>query len=899
MQSTFKRKIIILFIVLLVTMGMLFVKYMYNSYEDLQEVSVQYLAADVSKITSDLIGSLQKERELGAQLLMSVGEKSIKQKLQERYSATDKLLDTFLQYDAMQSPEKHKLMMLVESYNSPHRKRLKKLIARIAVIRDRVQHAHTSLHTLIQYYRALNRELLEVLHGLLWLTRNQYAYGIDIHRLLWVKEYASLERVFVENLLLSRQYLLSKISLIREMISAQKSNMRAFVTSLSPRMRTQYRHTVHAETLHKLQTLRKALLFQYRLNYTDAPRWWQTSGLYLGELDQFLQLVTQKYMKRLQYKKDQIVHERILFWVLGVFVLLAMGVLVYYLQRLLQQEEKLLEDLRIASFAFNSHEGMAITDAEGTIIKINHAFSTITGYRPDEILGHNTRILKSGRHSEEFYDAMWHKLTTEGHWSGEIINRRKNGEEYHGQLSISAIKNDHGETTHYIVQFLDISELKAMEREARHQAAHDPLTHLPNRRSMLKKLTSEHARARRHHFYNAFFFIDVDDFKRVNDVYGHAVGDQLLVAIAERLRNSVRSEDYTARISGDEFCIILTHIAHEKREEAIRAARHIAAKLFENLEPPYVVNGTTLHAHFSVGVTLFPDQDKTIDAIIRDADAAMYHAKKMGKNRFVFFDHTIEKQLQKLEQMEHELQLAFAHDEILFYYQPKVCTQTDRIIGAELLMRWRHPERDLLYPGMFIDGINSASLMSEVTRRALEEACRFITKASGLFVGTLTINLPTHALRSDREVREIQEIITRFGVDPSRIEFDLFEDEVIDNFEAVVARIDTLKRFGVRFALDNFGVGYSSIHALKSIPAEVIKIDRTFTNKLDEERTQKLVKLIIGFAKVFGLKVLLEGVENPYQLDFARKESVEMYQGFLFSEAVDSATFHKMLREEA
>jgi len=895
MRITFKRKIILLFIVLTVAVGIMFVNFVYVNYKDSRQITVQLLAAEIGEAAANLVDGIQKERELTAQLLMQDGEKPSQEDIRKQYEKTDHLVYDLMWHEKMKTQEKAQLASVLKKYNTPHRKRLKKLLSRLKKMRKRVRNAQISFRAMMQYYRAINHELLDLVYGFLWLTRNQYAFGTDIYRLLWAKEHASLERIYVTDLLRSRRYFLGEISVIREMIAKQKNDIQMFVASFSPKLHTPYRRMVRVETEEQIQTLQQAL-FKYQLNYHDVPHWWQVSGQRLAQLDQFLAFISQTYLDRLLRQKAQTTHSRHLLEMLGLLVLLAMGVLIYFLLRLLRKEEAMLDDLRIASFAFDSHEGMAVTDADGTILKVNQAFSTITGYPPEEVLGQNPRILKSDKHPTEFYKAMWRSLTTEGYWSDEIINRRKNGEEYYEQLSITAIKDAQGVTTHYIVQFLDVSELKEIEKKVRYQAAHDSLTQLPNRRSMLEKLSCEHGRARRHHFYDAFLFIDVDDFKKVNDVYGHTVGDQLLATMADRLKGCIRSEDYAARISGDEFCIILTNISSDE-QQAAQAARSATTKLFASLEQPYTLGGSTLHVSASVGIKLFPDQEKTIEEIINDADTAMYYAKEQGKNQFVFFDRAIEKRMQELEQMERELRSAIAQDEFLFYYQPKVCIQTNRIVGAELLIRWNHPRRGLLYPGAFIDVLENASMLPEISHLALEQACRFIAENGTLFPGTLSINVSAQELRTDAYVQSVRSAITRHGIDPSRIEIEILENDLIEDFDAVVEKMNELRAFGVQFSIDDFGIGYSSINYLHTLPVDVIKVDRAFTIKLKESRTRELVKVIVNFARVFDIKIVLEGIDEPYQLDFARNESVEMYQGFLFSEAVDGATFHTMLTE--
>ena len=895
MHITFRHKIIFLYIVLAVAVGIMFANFVYVNYKDSRKILVQLLAAEMGEAAVSLVEGIQEERELSAQLLMPDDEKPSREDIQKQYEKTDHLIHRLMRHGRIRTQIKVQLTSALEEHNIPHRKRLEKLLARLKKMRAGVRNGQESFHTMMQYYKTINHELLDLIYGFLWLTRNQYAYGTDIHRLLWAKEHASLERIYVEDFLLSRHYFLRETSMIRDMIAAQKNDMDVFVASFSPELYTPYRRMVRVETEEEIQTLHKSL-FQYRLNHHDAPHWWQVSGQRLAQLDRFLAFLAQAYLERLLRQETQTTQERYLFWSLGLLAFLVTGILIYNLQRLLREEEEILDDLRIASFAFDSHEGMTITDADGTILKINQAFSTITGYSPEEVLGQNPRVLKSGRHSKEFYKAMWHSLATEGYWSDEIINRRKNGEEYHEHLSITAIKDSRGVTTHYIAQFLDLSELKELEKKARYQAAHDSLTQLPNRRSMLQKLSSKHDRARRHHFYSAFLFIDVDDFKKVNDLYGHAVGDQLLIAVADRLKEGIRSEDYAARISGDEFCIILANVAPDK-QQAAQAARSATTKLLASLEQPYTFGELTLHVSASIGIKLFPDQEKTIEEIIGDADTAMYHAKEQGKNRLVFFDRAIEKQMQELEQMERELRSALAQNEFLFYYQPKVCIQTNRIIGAELLIRWNHPRRGLLYPSAFIDVLESASMLPEISRLALEQACCFIAENGTLFPGELSINIPAKVLQNDAYVQSVRDTFTRHGIDPSRIEIEILENDLIEDFDAVIEKMNELKAFGVQFSIDDFGSGYASINYLKSLPVDTIKIDRSFAIDLHESRTQALVKVIVDFAKVFGIKIVFEGIDESYQLDFARNESVDMYQGFLFSEAVDGATFHTMLTE--
>jgi len=747
------------------------------------------------------------------------------------------------------------------------------------------------------YYDSVIGELLELHYGLVWLTHDQHAYGVDSHRLEVIREYAAREQAYVYYQLLTRRIFLREIAKIRHYQSMQKRETKAFLANLPEEGHRHFGRIVHKKTQEKVQTFRKEF-FQYRLTYRDAPKWFAASAQWIGELDTFSSSIIDDHFHAMvvQHRKSQ----RELWWIvaIGGAALLTFFFLVYMLNMLLSRVEALLDDLRVASFAFASHEAMAITDVHGNILKVNKAFTAITGYTEKEVKGRNPNILQSGNHTKEFYQAMWQELLKNGHWRGEIQNRRKNGELYDEQLSITAIKDADRKTTHYISHFLDISDLKKAEAEARHQATHDFLTQLPNRKSMMTKLSEEYSRAQRHHYYDAFLFIDLDDFKKINDVYGHATGDQLLREVAQRIQDTVRAEDYTARISGDEFCVILMDLGNNKQEVA-GSVSTVCAKLLHKLEQPYLIDRRSLNISASFGVKIFPDGDQAIETVISSADTAMYQAKDRGKNRFVFYDNDVEWRVRELAQMGEQLRTALeAGEGLVFYFQPKVDVATEAILGAELLVRWQHPTRGLLYPDTFLEAISNISMMPKLSEMALEAACRFMVENAETFTGTLAINATAYELRTDLFVQKTQEVIRRHGIDPSRIEIEILENDLIEDFDAVVDKMNVLKAFGLEFSIDDFGVGYSSINYLHSLPVDTLKIDRDFVIDLHEPKTQALVKVIIQFAKVFGLKTILEGIDELYQLEFARENGVEMYQGYYFSQAVDEKTFANMLAEK-
>ena len=891
--KSFKLKIFVMFALLAAALSFFSAYFIYSKYQESLRASTQVLSAHIGKSASRLIHAVQIERGLNSGYVAQGGIGPSQKQLLLQYDLTDKAIKDFFDYSKLKTPEKKNLEALLSVYNAPHKVRLRKTLKRLKRTRDAVLAGTMPFEDVIRYYSLINRELLDMYYGLLWLTRSQYSYGTDLYRLERIKEGAGMERAYIYNQLLTRRYFLREISMIRHLISIQTNETKMLMANMPEAARLRYKRIVTKKTHQKVQRFRKAF-FQYKLTYRDAPEWFRISTERIDELEKLSIVTTDNYLDRMMTAKHQADRELYAILILAGFAFFAFVFLVYMLNRLLVRTENLLDDLRIASFAFDSHEAMAITDTHGTILKVNKAFTEITGYSSEEAVGQNPSILQSGEHSESFYREMWSHLFQEGYWRGEIINKRKNGERYEEQLSITAIKDAEGTVTHFISQFLDISDLKKAEAEALHQATHDFLTQLPNRKSMLQKLKEEYARAQRHHFLDAFLFLDIDDFKKVNDVYGHAVGDMLLVEVARRLQENIREEDYAARISGDEFCVILVDIGTSE-QKAASAARKASAQLLQHLDKPYLIDDLSLSVGVSVGIKLFPDHNQEIEEVISNADTAMYQAKDRGKNRFVFYDRVIEQRVRELSELEGELRAALETDALVFHYQPKVGVESGTIVGAELLVRWEHPVRGILYPDTFLEALQNISMMPRLSEMALETACRFLVTHKEDFKGTLSINVTATELRTDFFVQMTQNMIHQYGVDPGRIEIEILENDLIEDFDAVISRMNTLKEFGVKFSIDDFGIGYSSINYLYTLPADTLKIDRDFVLRLRDKKTQEMVNVIIKFAKVFGMKTVLEGVDETYQLDFAREHGASMYQGYYFSQAVDEQAFIAML----
>ncbi len=565
------------------------------------------------------------------------------------------------------------------------------------------------------------------------------------------------------------------------------------------------------------------------------------------------------------------------------------------------QEHKLQlqtkEDLRIASYAFDAQEAMAITDLNANILKVNQAFSEITGYKVDEVIGKNPRVLQSSKHTKEFYQEMWSALKNSGKWKGEIYNQRKNGDVYPEILSITAIKNDENETTHYIAQFLDISHIKQAQLEAEHKAHHDVLTGIANRAKLINETEMAFTRAKRSNIQHAFMFLDIDKFKQINDFYGHKVGDELLVEVASRLESSVRKGDVVARLGGDEFAIVALDL-DSNEHAAAKKATILAEKIQAKVAQPIVIDSQIFDITFSIGVKLFPDYEKTAQEVISHADIAMYQAKKSGRNQFAFFDHELNIESKRFLMIEQELKVALKSKQLELYYQPTVNLLTDSIVGAEALIRWNHPTKGILFPDSFMDVANDTKLIYKIGEFVIEEACKQLSLWNndlGFSSYSISINISSYQFKEKSFVEYLKNAISKYDVNPQNLELELLENTLIEDMEDTIEKIKSLKELGVKFSIDDFGTGYSSMTYLKELPVDSIKIDKSFIVDLNNKSNQEIVKMIINFANLFNLKVIAEGVETKYALDFLKDNGCNHYQGFYFSRAIQSDKILKLL----
>jgi diguanylate cyclase (GGDEF)-like protein/PAS domain S-box-containing protein len=556
------------------------------------------------------------------------------------------------------------------------------------------------------------------------------------------------------------------------------------------------------------------------------------------------------------------------------------------------------ENLRIAATTFLTLEGIMVTDERGVILRVNPAFTEITGYPPDEVVGRTPAVLRSNRHDAAFYRALWTDLLAKGVWQGEIINRRRSGESYPQWLTITAVKDAQGTTTHYVGVFQDITARKAAEEEIRNLAFYDPLTHLPNRRLLLDRLQQAVAASSRNGRYGALLFLDLDNFKTLNDSLGHDMGDRLLVEVAGRLQACVREGDTVARLGGDEFVLMVQDLSQTGGEAAAQA-ESTASKVLEALNRPYQLGSQEYRGSSSIGVALFSGREVGIDELLKRADLAMYQAKSAGRNTLRFFDPGMQARINQRSTMEGELHRALAEREFVLHYQPQI-DRANRCIGVEALIRWRNPGRGLVAPAEFIPLAEECGLIQPIGRWVVEQACERLAEwardplTADLIVA---INVSAKQFRQDDFIEQLREAIRRFAANPLRLKLELTESLLLHDIDDAIAKMLALRGLGVTFSLDDFGTGYSSLSYLKRLPLDQIKIDRSFVNDvLTDPNDAAICKAVIALGKSLGLSVVAEGVETANQWELLREEGCTAVQGYLFGYPMSEPDFLDWLR---
>jgi len=574
---------------------------------------------------------------------------------------------------------------------------------------------------------------------------------------------------------------------------------------------------------------------------------------------------------------------------------------VVFLARDITERVNAERELRIAAIAFESQQGMIITDSDNRILRVNQAFTDISGFSAEDVLGQKTRMLSSGRQGSEFYQDMWRSLSVTDKWQGEIWNRRKNGEVFPEWLSISAVRNGRGQVINYVASLTDSSERKAAEDRIKQLAFYDALTALPNRRLLLDRLQQAVANSARSGQFAALMFLDLDNFKNVNDRYGHQAGDKLLCLAAERLGHAVRASDTVARLGGDEFVVMLESL-ERLPEEAAGQAEHIAEKVLAALAAPYQVGTAELRSSVSVGVVLFNDESCSCEELMMRADLSMYEAKAAGKSAVRFFDPVMQDAVSTRLRLEEEIGQGLLAGEFIGYLQPQV-DETHGLLGAEVLARWQHPQRGLLGPVSFIEVAERAGLVEQLDLQMLRGACELLAlwrQQPALERLSLAVNISARLLYQVDFVERLLDLLRETGANPGRLKLELTESLLLDDLQGASACMLALKSHGIRFSIDDFGTGYSSMAYLQQLPLDQLKIDQSFVRKLPEDGSSlAIIRATCALAFSLELEVIAEGVETEDQRSTLLATGCRRYQGYLFGRPMPLVEFEGLAMANA
>ncbi|BAU71826.1 phosphodiesterase DibA [Metapseudomonas furukawaii] len=548
--------------------------------------------------------------------------------------------------------------------------------------------------------------------------------------------------------------------------------------------------------------------------------------------------------------------------------------------------------LRQAAAVFDAtQEGVLVTDATRSIVHVNRAFARITGYEEAEVLGHDPRLFSSGRHSREFYNAMWHALDSRREWSGEVWNRRKDGEIYPLWQNIRAIHDEDGVLTHYVAVFSDISAIKRSQNELDFLAHHDPLTNLPNRLLFTERVEQVLERCRREHRNGAILLMDLDHFKHINESLGPSQGDLLLKMVGTRLQTLLEGGMTLARLGGDEFGLLWDNCPLADQAAAL------AERIRSALATPFRIGGHDLFISTSLGISLLPEEDDNVERVMRNADSALFKAKSAGRDSYAFYSQELTAQAQQRVEMVSALRVALERDQLRVHYQPIRRLADGRLIGFEALVRWEHPERGLVSPGEFLPVAEDSGLIGGIDVWVLERACRQIQQwlEQGHELDFVAVNLSCRLFRRTELEGQVARVLAATGLPPGYLELEITESAVMEDPDTAEALLSRLRQLGVRLAIDDFGTGYSSLQRLKRLPVHKLKIDQSFVRGLPADQNDiAIARAVTALGHSLGLAVLAEGIETADQATFLRDLGCEYGQGYLFSRPVPAEEVERL-----
>ncbi len=557
--------------------------------------------------------------------------------------------------------------------------------------------------------------------------------------------------------------------------------------------------------------------------------------------------------------------------------------------------QKIHDKLQISSNVLaNVSEGVIITDLESNILSVNHAVLTIFGYSEKEVLGQTPRLWKSQHHDKEFYKNIWNSLLNTGRWHGEIWNRRKSGDVFPCQITITGLRNKKNILTHYVSVLSDISLAKESQEKLKYLAQYDQLTKLPNRRLLLDRLEQALNRAERKEHSLGLLLLDLDNFKEVNDSLGHKSGDILLMQTAKRLFECVRKSDTVARLGGDEFVVLLPDCQN------VENVISVTQKILESLSIPFDIEGHEILISASIGITMFPDDGSKADILLKNADTAMYHIKHLEKNDFHFFTASMQEHIVKRLELTSQLRLAMEREQFLLYYQPKMDLATGMINGMEALIRWQHPEKGMVNPADFIPLAEETGIIIPLGEWVLSQACQQTRRwqEEGLGPMRVSVNLSARQFQDKELLEMVESVIRETGIEDGMLELEITETTIMQDIERTIETLWQLRDLGALLSIDDFGTGYSSLNYLKRFPLDILKIDRSFiTDITTDSNDRAVVEAIVSLSRHLKMKVVAEGVETKEQLDFLREQRCHEIQGYYLAKPLPVDEFRDFVRK--
>ncbi|ART79613.1 putative bifunctional diguanylate cyclase/phosphodiesterase [Oceanisphaera avium] len=554
-------------------------------------------------------------------------------------------------------------------------------------------------------------------------------------------------------------------------------------------------------------------------------------------------------------------------------------------------------DLRIAAVAFESFQGMLVTDRHNRILRVNHAFTKVTGYSQAEVLGKTPSIFSSGQHDKSFYKEMWQSIQHQGHWQGEIYDKRKSGQVYPQWLSITAVKDNNQDISHYVASITDLSAEKDNAKKIHHLAYYDSLTGLPNRRFLINTIKEMQKLSASQQRLGALIFLDLDHFKNINDLWGHATGDKLLRHVAHQLSKMLSAQDCLARLGSDQFVLLLNLQASDDVELKNSLAQKIS-ELRDLLDFAYVHGEQTLRTSACLGTVSVDGVKEPAEELLRQAELAMYAAKDIGRGEHCFFDPAMQEAISQRLLLEEDIVRGLAAKEFGVYFQPQF-NDEHQLIGVESLVRWHHFERGLLSPFAFIEVAEAAGIMKKIDEVVMLRACEQMaawSTVAGLSDITVSINVSPAQLYQTGFVEEVLAVVKQTGADLRRLKLEITESMLVTDMNQAISRMRELKAAGIRFSIDDFGTGYSSLQYLQQLPLDQLKIDQSFVRGLPEDASSlAIIRAVIAMAHSLGLEVIAEGVETQTQRDILLANGCQLYQGYLYAKPLPAAKIAELV----